>query len=295
MRLYLEEQFSEPNRFPRICCKQVLTTMQTALSQRYNLYFVAAGDQIQVYQPSFPFQVLSDQPALVITPPLAKDGNPGHIQPGLPHGINNIVIGDLGDEEIVLLSCDDGNVVAFHTKVITNEIKRRETDLVKHDGHGIRAFFSQNVGQSAWGLAIHTRARMIAVSSNTTEITVFAFCLVDQQSNSETNDSIKEGLFDTNADVNDWKPYNSTSGFSGPIGPAERRNHNIMITLKGHNENIPSVAFFNSDHDPEGRWLISTDIGGQIRVWDIWSSSGTCLSEFSSWTDGRRHSELDHS
>lgn len=39
------------------------------------------------------------------------------------------------------------------------------------------SFFCENVGISAWGLAVHSASRLIAVSSNHHEITVFAFGL----------------------------------------------------------------------------------------------------------------------
>jgi hypothetical protein len=198
-----------------------------------------------------------------------------------------MIIGDLGEEEILLLSCDDGNVTALHTKAIGNEIKHRKTSpLTGHEHSEIRAFFCQNVGLSAWGLAIHTRARMIAVSSNTTDITVFAFCLVDPQTDSDS-DVFSMGKNFPESDLNDWRPYSAAGSFPGSVGPTERRNHNIVITLRGHHTNIPSISFFNSDRDTEGRWLLSTDIHGQIRVWDIWYCNGMCLEEHSSWVEER--------
>ena len=36
-------------------------------------------------------------------------------------------------------------------------------------------FFHENVGKTAWGIAIHEKSRLIAVSSNLREVTVFCF------------------------------------------------------------------------------------------------------------------------
>lgn len=39
----------------------------------------------------------------------------------------------------------------------------------------LERFFHENVGCSVWGLAIHAQSRMIAVSSNLKQVTVFSF------------------------------------------------------------------------------------------------------------------------
>lgn len=43
--------------------------------------------------------------------------------PSLPHGINNIKVGDLGNLEILLVACDDGDVIAFYTHLIDYEVQ----------------------------------------------------------------------------------------------------------------------------------------------------------------------------
>jgi hypothetical protein len=145
-------------------------TNLTALSQRYNLYFVATKDTVAVYRPEFPFQKLRRLPALLIPPELAEPSAAGYIDPRTPHAVNHLIVGDLGSEEILLLSTDSGNVVAYHTKAIEDAIRRdpyRFSTDARSDTIGLRPFFSEWVHESAWGLAIHTQARMIAVSANT--------------------------------------------------------------------------------------------------------------------------------
>ena len=39
----------------------------------------------------------------------------------------------------------------------------------------LKRLFHENVGSSAWGLAIHSQSRLIAVSSNLKQVSVFAF------------------------------------------------------------------------------------------------------------------------
>src|ERR1700744_2204988 len=50
----------------------------TALSQRFNLYFVATRDTIAVYRPDFPCQKLQTLPALLIPPNLAQPDAQGY-------------------------------------------------------------------------------------------------------------------------------------------------------------------------------------------------------------------------
>ena len=126
------------------------------------------------------------------------------------------------------------------------------------------AFFIENVGMSAWGLAIHKEARLIAVSANTHEITVFAFALGPESSpeSVDTGDDISfmEGL----GENTDWNTV------EGPYDPEQRSSRNLIIHLTAHEANIPNIAFCNSDADKIGQWLVSTDIEGQTSVWDIW-------------------------
>ncbi|TKA76113.1 hypothetical protein B0A49_03514 [Cryomyces minteri] len=138
----------------------------TGLSQVHNLYFVAYSHEIWVYQPQFPTQELPKEPSFVFKLPLSTPGLPGYIDPQNPHGINNLVIGFLGNEEIIAVVCDDGDVIAHYTQDFNDAVERRQTpdslDAPPDDLSPV--FFHANVGMSAWGLAIHTEARMIAVS-----------------------------------------------------------------------------------------------------------------------------------
>ena len=188
------------------------------------------------------------------------------IDPRNPHAVNHMLVGDIGHEEILVVGCDDGDVIAFTTNSIQQAIQENvagNTDI----GCRLNAFFSENVGRSAWGLAIHKAARLIAVSANTHQITVFAFalgCDLGPESGSDDEDDILSSAIDGLGTDTDWL------SLEGSFDAPERSSRNIKVTLTGHETNIPAISFCNSDVDPIGQYLVSTDIDGQIFVWDIW-------------------------
>lgn len=186
--------------------------------------------------------------------------------PRNPHAVNHMIVGDIGHEEILLASSDDGDVIAFTTNSVHQAIQDNvagNTDI----GCRLNAFFIENVGHSAWGLAIHKAARLIAVSANTHEITVFAFALGDglvHESGSEDEDYSLSSPIDGLGGDTHWLCV------EGSIDLHERSNRNIKVRLIGHETNIPNITFCNSDADPHGQYLLSTDIDGQTFVWDVW-------------------------
>lgn len=258
----------------------------TALSQRFNLYFVANRDAIAVYRPSFPFQKLYKLPSLLIPPTVANPLGRGYLDPRSPHTINHMVVGDLGTEEIVLVSTDSGNVTAYFTQTIDQAIRKdpyRFNTNARSDYVGVRPFFTQWVHESAWGLAIHTKARMIAVSANTpnhtlnddpcAKITVFAFALAEGQDEDEADvDELLE--YSEHGRQPDWEEWQADRAEPDP--PPRDKNYKITLGgVDGHGQNVPSISFVNTDEDLEGEWLLSTDIDGEMKMWQIWR--GSCL------------------
>lgn len=256
----------------------------TALSQRYNLYFVASNENVIVYKPEFPFQRMGRRAQLAIAPILANPDAQGYIDRHRPHSINHLIVDDLGTEEILLIATDSGNITAYYTKSVEEAIRRQPyrftTNAAGHPAD-VRSFFSEWVFESAWGLSIHTRARMIAVSANTphhipmddpcAKVTVFAFAL-------SRGNSPARGLNDDDDDGADGDRYSEWHEWDA-LGERETplRDKNYKITLagfEGHDANIPSVAFVNTQQDVSGKWLISTDIDGNTKVWLIWQ--GLC-------------------
>ncbi len=183
------------------------------------------------------------------------------------------MIADLGYEEIVIVACDDGDVLAYTTRsiceAIENHIMESGVDRLPSTAK-VREILFRNVGLSAWGIAVHKDARLIAVSANTHRISVFAFALcreVSPDRSGEPGDRDDSPMPTSDLDLgpDEWT---SAAGFSNPF--LYRSTFNFQIVLKGHKTNIPNIAFCNTAADPNGRYLVSTDIGGSTFVWDIW-------------------------
>ncbi|RMZ72833.1 ribonucleotide reductase transcriptional regulator crt10 [Pyrenophora seminiperda CCB06] len=147
----------------------------TALSQRCNIYLIASNTVIHVYRPSFPSQSVS-KPELVIHPPSMGRSAPGVFQAN-PLSINRILVDYLGNEEILLLVRDDGDVIGYRIEEIHRALERRTNQDEPTSEDNIPVFLHRNVGGSAWGLAIHREARIIAISANTHCVTVIAYAL----------------------------------------------------------------------------------------------------------------------
>ena len=199
---------------------------------------------IYVYKPQYPSQALKEDPELYIPLSQSQPGLEGYLEPLSGHYVNHLIVGDLGNEEIVVAACDDGDVISYKTRAVGLAIEG--VSLLK-------PWFVENVGASAWGLAIHTEARLLAVSSNTHNIEIFAPAL-------------------TNMNDEDVSPHVSSSQQWVQVQrmlPEARSSRNLKISLAAHDTNVPSIAFYNSDIDRMGRYLASTDIDNNTFVWDI--------------------------
>ncbi|KAF2182813.1 hypothetical protein K469DRAFT_711515 [Zopfia rhizophila CBS 207.26] len=234
----------------------------TALSQVYNLYFVACSDTIHVYQPNFPDQRLSDEPDLILYPPVSRPNLHYAVDPTCPHSITRLYVDFLGREEIVLVACDDGDVIGYSVSQIQHAIDGKSPNDGSQEEHiedGVRVFFHRNVGLSAWGLAVHREARLIAISANTRLVTVIAFALASRKSpDSDTSDTSIESSTHIPLTIEE-----NESDF-----PCPRRKEHVLSLKADHN--IPSVNFDNTD--PTGRWLLSCAIDGNIHLWDLHKS-----------------------
>jgi len=181
----------------------------------------------------------------------------------LPHAVNNILVAELGDEEILLCACDDGDVIAYWTKSIHEVVERiKLSETVESQvGHDLKPFFHVNVEKSAWGLAVHKEARLIGVSSNTAEVNVYAFALTTISSGAEL-----DAASSTSSLQDEW--LNRTS-FDPEDDTFTCRKQNLRIRLLLHEANIPSITFCNTGEDPRGRLLVSTDITAMTVLWNV--------------------------
>lgn len=268
---------------------------KTALSQRLNLLFVAYNHQIYVWEPAGPLQTLGATPEMIITPVMKEPDAEGFISVEFPHAINNILVDDLGRDEVLLLTTDSGNVCGYHVDSIFSYL-----ELAKSTGERrpirnphVDPFFCEHVVASAWGLAVHKLARLIAVSANTGLITVFAFALLDAQSEEYEG---TESHLDVQGDDKDygqnWLNVDRQDQFLKlrRLMPHHHRSTNIRLTLAGHHTNIPNVGFLNCDLDPNGMWMVSTDIDNKLFIWRIWDAlSPFNMYNFSSFSTALHH------
>ena len=210
----------------------------------------------------YPHQIIPQDSILDIDLPRTATGRPGHIDLANPHAVNQLIIGNLGIEEILLVACDDGDIIAFMVRSICRAAQLNNEGITKSE---CRPFLLENVGGSAWGLAIHQEARLIAASANTRDILVFAFALghgSSAGSDSDRSDEVAD--MDLIKDNSDWNRVD------GPYDPEQRYSKNLIIRLSGHLTNIPNIAFCDGEADQSGQYLVSTDIFGGIFVWDVW-------------------------
>lgn len=252
------------------------SSKQTALSQRRNLLFVAYSDQIYVWEPAGPRQVLGRKPAMIITPVMRDPDAEGYISSRCPHGINSILVDDLGRDEILLLATDSGNVCGYHVESIFSYIEAAKSRGEKFPilEPRIDPFFCENVGLSAWGLAIHKFARLIAVTANTGVITVFAFALAETDAESDDDPTGFWADLSMSFEQN-WVHIQNEEDFATLHELYRKNRHrsrNVRISFQGHYTNIPSVSFLSSDLDSGGMWMVSTDIENKVFVWTIWDN-----------------------
>jgi len=159
------------------------------------------------------------------------------MNPSIPHAINNLIIGEFGIEEILVVARDNGDVDSYLVRHIHDSLKRaQQNDLCKLTTN-LKPFFQRNVGKSAWGIAVHKNARYIAVSSNNHDVHIFAFALVDDK--------------------------------MGGTALKWRRDVDITINIENGSANIPCISFCNTVDDNDGKWLFSTDINGTTVCYDL--------------------------
>jgi hypothetical protein len=222
------------------------------LSHIHNLFLVAYTDKIFVYEPIYPSQRLPDKPSLILSPPRTSLATAGYIDRESPHSINHLFLDFLGCMEVVLVACDDGDVICYYTRDIQAAIERRkgEDGPSSTFGDETRQLFVHNVRSSAWGLSVHTNSRKVAISANDHKVTVVAFGLTQ-----------------------DPFPHH------GDMTDANKRTSDHSFVIGGFQNNIPAVAFCNTEDDPEGRLVVSGDLTGFVYIHDLETLSRTDMMQ----------------
>ncbi|KAF9879055.1 hypothetical protein CkaCkLH20_03288 [Colletotrichum karsti] len=223
----------------------------TALSQRYNLYFAAYENRIFVYRPkSVPKQALPREPNLILAtkPDTVAKHVSGTLDGRFHHQSNAIATGFLGREEVLVSVYDDGSVFAWYIRPMAEYVDHASSDC--HCKFPIPThFFSDNVGKSAWGIAVHQKSRLIAISSNRFEVTVFAFGL----------SRLPEAMERRSRPLD----YCESSVLK------RKRNWRIVVPLGDGGHNIPNVALWDDDEGFAEK-VVAIDINGTVWVMDIW-------------------------
>ena len=211
--------------------------------------------------------------------------------------MNHLIVGDIGDEEVVVVACDDGDVISYTVRAISLAIDEKAevvfgrepcrkqripgtgstgwTNMIlpivdPNECLGCRTlapWFLENVGDSAWGLATHKHAMLLAVSSNIKDVHVFAPSL-----SSERHEAVSKTY------PNPRILERFTAWENGSATTLKDRSIGRKVTLQGHAANIPNIAFCDNTLDLEGMYLTSTDIDGHTIIWDIWR--GAQIIEF---------------
>lgn len=262
-------------------CYSLLTCrLETGLSQEHNLYFVAYSADIYVYVPRFPTQFISREPVLIVQSQPTSSGLRGYLDTRQPHSVNHLLCQRLGNDEVVATVRDDGDVDAVLVRHIVQAIERRSEpeSTIGVVADEVRPIFQSNVGISAWGLAIHSEARILATSSNAHEVRVFKFGLLHD--GDDENPATAGGGAHSDIGVSPHQGDETTqrSGLHSNVGD---RLHGDADTMQQHrrmdvtqrvlngNANIPCIAFCNTGDDLEARWLLTTDVSGYCRVIDL--------------------------
>lgn len=136
-------------------------------------------------------------------------------------------------------------------------------------------FFEENVGNSAWGLAIHGQSRLIAVSSNSHEVQVFAFAL-------SNNSYAKRSFYDGQGNIVTFAEITYLSqrfpkvsqempkmGIEGKIG--RDRNFRLVFKLEAIGDNIPSISF-SDDVYGDAETIVVKDIRGALWFFNLWNN-----------------------
>ncbi|KAI0417980.1 hypothetical protein F5X98DRAFT_363475 [Xylaria grammica] len=251
----------------------------TVLSQRYNMYIAAYRRAIHVSRVrSCVEQTLPARPDLIFRPPASREalGVGGYIDTSTPHQMNHLIIGDLGNEEIILLACDDGDVLGYYTSRIDKALLRMESSDARYDSIAVRPFFHENVGISAWGLAVHKKSRLIAVGNNNRQVHVFAFAFPDPLRTSlEDKPEIpyRRDLFLRMKKRREGPLIDVSGAFGDKIhedfSRHRERGYRFILETGQAGNNIPNVAFGNN-RSGDAIDIIAIDISGKVWVLDIW-------------------------
>jgi hypothetical protein len=229
----------------------------TALSQKYNLYFAAYGGKIYIYRPANVFRKIRSEPDCIIHLPkdnFSTSGGTGHVDTSKPNHVNHMIVGSLGENEILVTASDNGDVSAFYTSILAEHVYNRPTGGKSKVLDNQPRCLADNVQSSAWGLAVHAKSQLIAVSSNLADITIFAPAIQSRRDKTTG----KQAGADDDSDVEH-------------IVRKRDRDWRIVVVLPFQPEtgNIPAITFLD-DEDGFADKICCMDTKGQAWIAEIW-------------------------
>ncbi|CAK7272580.1 hypothetical protein SEPCBS57363_005202 [Sporothrix epigloea] len=240
---------------------------------RARLYFAAYHSEIHVFRPQPAPEILKG-PLLILNPPASAAARKvgGYICKGIAHQVNHLITGDLGGAEILLLAYDDGDVIAYYTRHVVDFLESSSKQQPR--GHLApqtpRPFFHETVGASAWGLAIHSLSRLIAVSCNRTEVDVFAFAL---QPFTADDSSPQRDMQHNAVPIKEPSPITIASLTLSELERHFRsrdRHWRVLLSPGSSAGNIPCIDFI-SDKNGFAEKVAAIDIHGSVSLLDIWT------------------------
>ncbi len=87
-------------------------------------------------------QTIPPNPDAILEPPRSRQATDGYINPEVPHAINHMRVGNLGDLEILLFACDDGDVLAYYTHLLVHETRPVQSDASDSPICGVKPYVS---------------------------------------------------------------------------------------------------------------------------------------------------------
>lgn len=105
----------------------------------------------------------------------------------------------------------------------------------------------------------------------------------------------------TNEDEQVWPMYSQGPSATDECEAFRDRDQNVRVVLDLHENNIPCLAFCNTDDNRSGRFLVSSDIEGCTIIWDVQKaeslrviqSEEVCQSWGLHWIDQRSFRRSD--
>ncbi|GBC02341.1 hypothetical protein RclHR1_04580009 [Rhizophagus clarus] len=155
--------------------------------------------------------------------------------------INAIKVGKIGNEEVLVSVDEAGDIRIWFT-----------SNLDK-----IPIQFSIN--ESTWGIALHGPKRLLAVSANSHEITIFNLKESGKFFNEFDDDNDLE-----NSDEEGSQTPRTYASVLTKISENDALGGKTTSVLRGHEHNIPNICFSAC-----GRFLVSCSIDSTCRVWNI--------------------------